>query len=60
MATALSDAFALCSPQGDVDLLHSQAYLEAVLRFAAHIQALAEKEHQLLGKSAVPETHQVL
>ena len=41
-------------------LLHSQAYLQAVLRFAAHIQALAEKEHQRLGKSAMPETHQVL
>ena len=37
-----------------MELLHSQEYLQATLQFAAHVQALTEKEHQLLGKSGAP------
>ena len=35
-------------------LLESQAYLQAVLQLAAHVQTLKDKEHRLLGKSMVP------
>jgi hypothetical protein len=41
-------------PQADLELLHSQEYLQAIAEFAAHLQALTEKEHQLRGKSMVP------
>ena len=37
-----------------MELLHSREYLQAVLQFAAHIQALTKQEHQLLAKSAAP------
>ena len=34
-----------------MQLLHSQEYLQAILQFAAHSQALTEEEHQLLGRA---------
>ena len=33
-----------------MELLHSQEYLQAVLQFVVHAQALSDKEHQLLGR----------
>jgi hypothetical protein len=44
----------LCGTQAEVELLHSWDFLQAVLQFAAHIQALTKVEHQLLAKSAAP------
>ena len=39
-----------------MQLLQSREHMQAFLQFAEHIQAVTEEEHQLLGKSAVPET----
>lgn len=35
-------------------MLHSLEYLQATVQFAAHTQALTEKEHLLLDESAAP------
>ena len=35
-------------------MLHSLEYLQATVQFAAHTQALTEKEHQSLDESAAP------
>ena len=40
--------------QADVELLQSQEYLQAVVQFATHLQALLKNEHVLRGKSMVP------
>lgn len=43
-----------------MELLHSQAYLQAVLQFVTHTQALFEKEHQLLGRPMITGAQQGL
>ena len=40
--------------QADAELLHSHEYLQAVVQFAAHTQALTDEEHQLLDRSTAP------
>jgi hypothetical protein len=41
--------------QAERELLHSDAYLQALVQFTVHVQALTKKEHQLLAKeSTVP------
>jgi hypothetical protein len=37
-----------------VELLHSEAYLQAIVQFAAHVQLLVESELQLLSRSRTP------
>ena len=43
-----------------MELLHSREHLQAILQFVAHIQALCEEEHQLLGRPMTTGTQQGL
>jgi hypothetical protein len=40
--------------QADKELLHSHEYLQDIVQFAAHTQALTDEEHQLLDRSTAP------
>ena len=40
--------------QADKEPLHSYVYLQAIVQFAAHTQAMTDEEHQLLDRSTAP------